>query len=184
MASKKRSSSKKQPKSSKKAERSAVAKPKPSSSVGAIPAVPDGEATPVVAPRSLEATVPVATPPTSPKDDRRASTADRRLWRRIPFFRTIQYKFDTIDQFKSEIAGDLSLGGIFIKTEKPEPVGSVIYLEFDLRDGSKILAGYGKVVRVNPVGQPDYDPGMGVEFLKFDEESTTRIRQLVSERYR
>ena len=116
-------------------------------------------------------------------DDRPTGGSDRRLFRRVPFFRKVQYRFETMEDFRSRFANDLSLGGMFIKTDMPEPMGTVIFLEFDLQDGSKILSGYGKVVRVNPTGVPDFDPGMGIEFLKFDDESLQRIRALVSDRF-
>ncbi len=111
--------------------------------------------------------------------DERTESRERRIFRRVPFFRTVQYKYESMEAFRSEVANDLSLGGVFVRTENPEPVGSVVYLEFDLTDGSKILSGYGKVVRVNPANTPGYDPGMGIEFLKFDEESRARIRELI-----
>jgi len=139
-----------------------------------------------------EEPTPLAPPPEFPLDvveatpinaDPPTGSSERRIFRRVPFFRKIQYKFESMDAFRAEYANDISIGGMFIKTEAPEPVGSVIFLEFDLKDGSKILSGYGKVVRVNPKGVPDFDPGMGVEFLKFDEESMTRIKSLVKDRF-
>src|SRR5208282_4417202 len=99
------------------------------------------------------------------------------------FFRKIEYKFESLDAFRSQLANDISIGGMFIKTDNPAPIGSVIFLEFDLKDGSVILKGYEKVVRVNPVGVPDFDPGMGVEFLKFDEDSAQKIKKLVKDRF-
>jgi uncharacterized protein (TIGR02266 family) len=139
------------------------------------------EATPIGPPPEFPATPDEYTPISF--DRRTESSAERRLFRRVPFFRKIQYKFETMEQFKTEVANDLSIGGMFIKTNNPEPLGSVIFLEFDLKDGSKILSGYGKVVRVNAVATPDFDPGMGVEFMKFDEESMTRIKAVIAERF-
>lgn len=140
-----------------------------------------------------EEATPIAPPPEPPRPtseeltpvrpDPPTGSSERRLFRRIPFFRKIHYKFESMEDFRSEFANDISIGGMFIKTDTPEPIGSVVFLKFDLKDGSKILSGYGKVVRVNPEKTPEFDPGMGVEFLKFDEESLVRIRQLVAERF-
>lgn len=166
----------------KKAKKKTKALAKPGPAPGAVPAAPSSdEATPIVPPP-----VPPAQPPIVRVPDRspdRSSTEERRLFRRVPFFRRVEYKFETIDEFRKEHANDISLGGMFIKTEKPEPLGTVLYLQFDLKDGSPILHGYGKVVRVNPPDIPDLDPGMGIEFLKFDDESLARIRTLVSDRF-
>lgn len=152
-----------------------------SADAGATPQSDGGEeSTPVV--QRADVPAPGAATPLR-ADDRATGGSDRRLFRRVPFFRKVQYRFETMEDFRSRFANDLSLGGMFIKTEMPEPMGTVIFLEFDLQDGSKILSGYGKVVRVNPPGVPDFDPGMGIEFLKFDDESLLRIRALVSERF-
>lgn len=148
---------------------------------GATPRAAGGdEPTPIVEARP---DVVPAAPTPRPDVDRQTGGSDRRLFRRVPFFRKVQYRFESMDDFRSQFANDLSLGGMFIKTDEPEPMGTVIFLQFDLQDGSKILSGYGKVVRVNPRGVPDFDPGMGIEFLKFDDESLQRIRQLVAERF-
>ena len=156
--------------------------PEAKAPVAAETSLPE-EPTPVVAHAEVSAAAAAAKPAVRPDTDRPTSGSDRRLFRRVPFFRKVQYKFATIDEFKSRFANDLSLGGMFIRTDEPEPMGTVIFLEFDLQDGSKILTGYGKVVRVNPKDQPGFDPGMGIEFLKFDEESLQRIRALVSDQF-
>ena len=168
---------------------------KASGRAGATPAAvgPDERTPPVPAAGiDREELTPVLPPPVSvdagaiPRpfdDDRPSRSTDRRIFRRVPFFRKVHYRFESLEEFKSEVANDISLGGMFIRTEEPEAIGSVIFLEFDLKDGSKLLRGYGKVVRVNPKGVPDFDAGMGIEFLKFDDESIARIRALIAERY-
>lgn len=157
------------------------AKPRVEAEAGAMPSgAAHDEPTPIVEARADLVTAP---PAQRPDVDRATGGSDRRLFRRVPFFRKVEYRFQSMDDFRSKFANDLSLGGMFIKTDEPEPMGTVIFLQFDLQDGSKILTGYGKVVRVNPRGLPDFDPGMGIEFLKFDDESLQRIRQLVAERF-
>lgn len=159
-----------------------VQPPRVDADSGATPRGGGGdEPTPIV--QARPDAVPAAAPTPRPDVDRQTGGSDRRLFRRVPFFRKVEYRFESMDDFRSQFANDLSLGGMFIKTDEPEPMGTVIFLQFDLQDGSKILSGYGKVVRVNPRGVPDFDPGMGVEFLKFDDESLRRIRQLVAERF-
>jgi uncharacterized protein (TIGR02266 family) len=166
----------------KKGKKKGAQPPRVDAEAGATPPTTGGdEPTPIVE-RADVAPAPVATAP-RPDTDRQTGGSDRRLFRRVPFFRKVEYRFESMDDFRSQFANDLSLGGMFIKTDEPEPMGTVIFLQFDLQDGSKILSGYGKVVRVNPRGLPDFDPGMGVEFLKFDDESLQRIRQLVAERF-
>ncbi len=101
--------------------------------------------------------------------------ADRRRYRRVPLSLLIQYRFDTLEDFLSEYSTDISMGGMFIRTEQPKEEGTLVYLQFYLRDGAKLIEGLGRVVRVNPS-----DPtGMGIEFVNFDEESMELIRQIV-----
>lgn len=94
----------------------------------------------------------------------------------------VQFRFDTFDEFLAEYSLNISPGGIFIKTESPREEGSVIYLQFTLRDGSKLIEGMGKVVRVNPPGDPRRPGGMGIEFMNFDEESMALIAEICAQR--
>jgi uncharacterized protein (TIGR02266 family) len=94
----------------------------------------------------------------------------------------IQYRFDTFDEFMAEYSIDLSVGGMFIKTQKPHDLGSFVYLQFALKDGSRIIEGLGRVMRVNPPGDPDHVAGMGVEFVNFDAESMQLIEEIVANR--
>src|SRR4051812_6245198 len=76
----------------------------------------------------------------------------------------VQFRFATFEDFLAEYSIDISVSGMFLRTDPPRPEGSMIYLQFALRDGSKLIEGLGKVVRVNPAGG-DKPAGMGVEFV-------------------
>jgi uncharacterized protein (TIGR02266 family) len=106
--------------------------------------------------------------------------SERRRYPRAPLTLLIQYRFDTLEDFLSEYSTDISLGGMFIRTEDTRPEGSLVYLQFYLRDGAKLIEGLGRVVRVNPPGGNN-PVGMGVEFVNFDEESMELIRQIVEQ---
>ena len=107
---------------------------------------------------------------------------ERRKFARIPLNLLIQVRFDTFEQFIVQYADNISEGGLFLKSDDPKEKGSMIYLQFALRDGTKLIEGLGKVVHVNPKGSAH--PGMGVEFVSFDEESREMIKAIVDERYR
>ena len=107
--------------------------------------------------------------------------ADRRQNQRVSLSLLIQYRFDTLEDFLSEYSTDISMGGMFIRTDTPKDEGTLVYLQFYLRDGAKLIEGLGRVVRVNST-QPAVDnvaAGMGIEFINFDEESMELIRQIV-----
>ena len=103
---------------------------------------------------------------------------ERRKHLRVELNLLVQYRFDTFDEFLSEYAGDISAGGIFIETDRPRPVGTMIYLQFALRDGTQLIEGLGRVVRVVPPGNPQ--PGMGVEFENLDTQSQDLILEHIT----
>lgn len=107
--------------------------------------------------------------------------ADRRRYPRVPLSLLIQYRFDTLEDFLSEYSTNISIGGMFIRTDQPKDEGTLVYLQFYLRDGAKLIEGLGRVVRVNSADPADNQiaSGMGIEFINFDEESMELIRQIV-----
>jgi molecular chaperone DnaK len=107
-------------------------------------------------------------------------TDERRRFPRAPLQLLIQYRFDTFDEFMAEYSVDISCGGMFIKTRQPHDEGSFVYLQFSLKDGSRLIEGLGKVVRVNRPDDPKHTPGMGVEFVNFDAESMALIEEIVA----
>ncbi|MFZ5472181.1 MAG: TIGR02266 family protein [Myxococcota bacterium] len=90
----------------------------------------------------------------------------------------MQFRFDTFEDFLAEYSVNISPGGMFIRTTEPREEGSMIYLQFTLKDGSKLIEGLGRVVRVNPPGDRSREPGMGIEFVNFDEESMALIQEI------
>ncbi|NMB76580.1 MAG: TIGR02266 family protein [Myxococcales bacterium] len=106
---------------------------------------------------------------------------ERRRFPRASLSLLIQYRFDTLEDFLAEYSTDISLGGMFIRTSEPREEGALVYLQFYLKDGAKLIEGLGRVVRsIPPEAASDKKvPGMGVEFLNFDEPSLELIRQIV-----
>ena len=109
---------------------------------------------------------------------------EKRRHPRAPLQLLVQYRFQSVGEFLAEYSSNISLGGIYIVTDQPRAEGDLIYLQFTLRDGSHLIEGLGRVVRSNPPGDlpPGMKPGMGVEFVNFDEESMGLIEQIVTTR--
>jgi uncharacterized protein (TIGR02266 family) len=99
---------------------------------------------------------------------------------RVPVSMLVQYRFATLEDFAAEYAVDLSTTGIFVRTDDPRKVGSMVYLQITLKDGSKLIEGFGRVARVgmDTRGQA----GMGIQFINFDEESMALIEKIVTQR--
>lgn len=108
------------------------------------------------------------------------SPAERRQHPRVPLNLLIQYRFDTFEDFFSEYASNISEGGMFIRTDQPHDRGAMIYLQFVLKDGRKLIEGLGRVVHVNPPSSKE--PGMGIEFVNFDEDSWAMVQRIVEQR--
>lgn len=104
--------------------------------------------------------------------------AERRRHPRTPLNVLVQYRFDTFDDFLAEYATNLSPSGIFIRTDAPREEGAVIFLQFTLKDGSRLIEGMGKVVRVNEAAPR----GMGIEFVSVDDESMALILEVCAQR--
>lgn len=108
--------------------------------------------------------------------------ASRRHHARAPLTLLVQLRSDTVDEFMRQYAVNLSCGGMFIRTEEPRAMHSMVYLQFRLADGSTLIEGLAKVVHVNPPGGEF--AGMGLEFVNLDSESERLIRSIVRERLR
>ena len=117
--------------------------------------------------------------------DPEESEAEKRRHPRAPLQLLVQYRFDSVGEFLAEYSSNISLGGIYIRTDRPREEGALIYLQFALKDGSRLIEGLGRVVRSNPPGDglpPGIEPGMGVEFVNFDGESVELIEKIVQDR--
>ena len=110
------------------------------------------------------------------------SGAEKRKHPRTPLNVLVQFRFDSFDEFLAEYSLNISPGGIFIRTDSPREEGAVIYLQFALKDGSKLIEGMGRVVRVNPPGDSRRPAGMGIEFTNFDDESMSLIAEICAQR--
>lgn len=111
--------------------------------------------------------------PTRPDEDARSAP-------RVPVSMLVQYRFDTLQDFAAEHAVDLSENGIFIRTQEPRKPGSMVYLRMTLKDGSKLMEGFGRVARVGV--DASGHQGMGIQFISFDDESMALIQKIVAER--
>jgi uncharacterized protein (TIGR02266 family) len=100
--------------------------------------------------------------------------SDRRQHPRAELKLLVQHRYEDVDAFVKEVATNISVGGLFLRTEQPHDEGSTIYLRFTLVDGLPLIEGIGKVERV---------AGMGIEFISLDDESRELIESIVTERY-
>jgi uncharacterized protein (TIGR02266 family) len=102
--------------------------------------------------------------------------------RRVPLERKVILKFHHFGGFFIEYSANISLTGMFIKTDAPKAPGSVFIFEIWLGDEYKLVHGLGEVVWVRDDDEGLERPsGMGVRFLKIDAESRSVIERIVAE---
>ena len=98
---------------------------------------------------------------------------ERRRTPRAPIVVRIEYA--TVDALFSEFTRNINEGGVFIETDTPAPLESVVELFFKLPGDADPLKVQGRVVRL----EADGAPGMGVEFENLDRRAQERINALV-----
>jgi hypothetical protein len=97
---------------------------------------------------------------------------------RAPVPVEVHYRFGSRDDFAVRAALDLSATGVFLPFDGAHRVGAMVELELVSPGGARTLHGFGRVARVGSC--PDGTPGMGVQFVSFDEEDLELLEQLVA----
>lgn len=100
--------------------------------------------------------------------------------RRVPLETRVQLKFERFSGFISEFSANISPGGIFIRTDRPEPVGTLVGFEFRLDDGFELIRGQGEVVWVRAEDDgPERPAGMGLRFREITPQGRDLIYMVV-----
>ncbi len=84
------------------------------------------------------------------------------------------------DTFLFAYIQNISEMGIFIRTERPLPIGTLLTLRL-APPNEDVLELRGEVVWINPIKlrESNPNPGMGVRFTDFDETQRERVVELV-----
>ena len=94
----------------------------------------------------------------------------------------INGEFGAMTKSIGEYVSDISRTGVFIRTDKPLPIGTYVELNFSVIDDDiHVLEGVGKVMRVVTAEESDA-PGMGLVFLNLTPESEQVLNELVAKR--
>lgn len=112
--------------------------------------------------------------------------SNTRQAKRTPVTLKVKFKSETLDQFIERYAVDVSQGGIFIRTKEPQPVGTQMKFEFQLRDGAPLIGGEGTVVWIRELdpARPAVAPGMGVRFDRLAEGSNAVLERILNQKSR
>jgi molecular chaperone DnaK len=119
------------------------------------------------------------------EDWKQTRPGQQRRFQRAAVDMVVRLRFGNVQQFLDATAEDLSVGGIFLRSEHALPggqlrqVGQLIALEFDA-GARRVVEGIGKIVRVVTPESPGAIPGVGIEFVELNERSRELIEAIVA----
>ena len=85
-------------------------------------------------------------------------------------------RYESVLDFVETQSMNISNTGMFIITDTPAPLGSIIDFDFSLADGFSLLKGSAQVMRVATAGPAN---GMGVRFTFLDDANRKLIARIV-----
>ena len=112
----------------------------------------------------------------SQRRDIETLSEERRKTRRADVVVRVQYA--TVDELFSEFSRNINEGGLFIETDAPSPLETLVQLQFELPGSPEPVKATGRVVRHAEAGEPQ---GMAVEFEELDPDARERINQIVAQ---
>jgi type IV pilus assembly protein PilZ len=104
------------------------------------------------------------------------TVVERRRSHRAPVVVRIEYA--TVDALFSDFTRNINEGGVFIETDCPAELDSVVHLRFRLPGTREALKVTGRVAWIAPAedGSPQ---GMGIEFENLTDQDRERINGIV-----
>jgi uncharacterized protein (TIGR02266 family) len=99
---------------------------------------------------------------------------------RVSLEAEIRIEFSSMSAFVSEVVTNISVGGMFVTTDRPGTVGERFRFELALGSRLRLVSGVAEVVwvRAPNIGSPN-PPGMGVRFVELDDISRSIIFRIV-----
>jgi len=104
------------------------------------------------------------------------TVVERRRSARTPIVVRIEYA--TVDALFSDFTSNINEGGVFIETDAPAPLESVVHLRFRLPGTRETLRVSGRVAWIDADANGKAI-GMGIEFDSLTEADRARINALV-----
>lgn len=94
---------------------------------------------------------------------------------------TAHIRFSSWEEFGGFLGQQGSSRGLFVRAEKPPPIGTELSVHFVLPDGSDLTLAGRVVHSVNPLEAQalDEEPGMGVQFTHMSEEQGRALQELM-----
>lgn len=110
------------------------------------------------------------------------SRTGSRASERVSVEAQVDLEFPSFQGFISEIAANLSVGGMFVRSDQPVAPGTMLSFTLRLKDDVPLVHGTGRVAwtREADLG-PTAPMGMGIRFLKLDGNSAELVARIVDQ---
>lgn len=106
-----------------------------------------------------------------------------RKWPRVALKAQVQMRFSSLESVLRGSLRDLSVGGAFVYSRTPRPVGTMIRLLVEVEDKDLRFEAEGEVVHVlqaEQAAEQGMPPGMGLRFIALSPKNRSVIIELVS----
>jgi uncharacterized protein (TIGR02266 family) len=107
-----------------------------------------------------------------------SSSREKREFPRVPLNTEVLREFTDIDELAKEYCDNLSLGGMFIKSSNPLPVGTTFAFKLKTSADGKDISGTARVEWLHQEEGKEAD-GMGVRFIELNENCLEIIFRIV-----
>ena len=86
--------------------------------------------------------------------------------------------------FTTNYSGDLSLGGMFVKTFSPRPIGTAVHIQLPFPKPPGYVEIMGRVVNHQEQTSDGLQAGMGIHFIRMDTNARYALQQFINGNWR
>ena len=116
-------------------------------------------------------------------EKKKGAGTSKRAHKRVDFFNPVKVVVPDENTAVDVFAGNVSKGGMFLRSNRPLPKGKKVKLEFETEEG-KVEVEEGEVVwnkEFEPISIDGSPAGMGVEFKSMSEDSKLKIEAFIDD---
>lgn len=116
-------------------------------------------------------------------EKKKDATQSKRAHKRVDFFNPVKVVVPDDNTAVDVFAGNVSKGGMFLRSNRPLPKGKKVKLEFETEEG-KVEVEEGEVVwnkEFEPISIDGSPAGMGVEFRSMSDDSKLKIEAFIDD---
>jgi len=116
-------------------------------------------------------------------ENKQGAGASKRAHKRVDFFKPVKVVVPDENTAVDVFAGNVSKGGMFLRSNRPLPKGKKVKLEFETQEG-KVEVEEGEVVwnkEFEPISIDGSPAGMGVQFKSMSDDAKLKIEAFIDD---